>query len=305
MFFIGPMSELWYPSIADIMPRKRFEKLRRFLHFVDNMANDDNTQDKLFKVCCVVEEVAPNCRKVHPEENHSVDEQIIPLKTKYSRIQQYNPKKPVKWGFKNLVRAGSSGFMYDFYIYAGKDEMLETNKDGAKLSKSAQVVANLCQSLPTNAGHKLFFDNWFSTLDLMLYLQQKGVLACGTMRVNRLKKCPLKKTKELESDGRGSVDYRSDANSGIIIVKWLDNGPVHLVSTFVGVEPMAAVERWSKQHKKRVPIPCPQLVKMYSKGMGGVDLADMFIALYCITVKTRRWYIKVFRHCIDICKVNA
>ncbi len=39
----------------------------------------------------------------------------------------------------------------------------------------------------------------------------------------------------MESDGRGSVDYRSDANSGIIIVNWLDNGPVHLVSNFVGV----------------------------------------------------------------------
>ncbi len=31
----------------------------------------------------------------------------------------------------------------------------------------------------------------------------------------------------------------------------------------------------------------------------------MFIALYRITVKTHRWYIKVFWHCIDICKVNA
>ena len=109
----------------------------------------------------------------------------------------------------------------------------------------------------------------------------------------------------IPTNGRGSVDYCSDVNSGIIIVKWLDNGPVHLVSNFVGVEPLAAVERWSKEHKKWVPIPCPQVVKEYNKGMGGVDLADMLIALYRITVKTRRWYIKVFWHCIDICKVNA
>lgn len=298
-------NELRYPSLADIMPRKRFEKLRRYLHFVDNMVSDKNNPDKLFKVRCIVEEVAANCRKVRPEQNHWVDEQIIPLKTKYSKIRQYNPKKPVKWGFNNLVRAGSSGFMYDFYTYAGKDEVLEENEECAKLSKSAQIVAKLCESLPTNAGHKLFFDNWFSTLDLMLYLQQKGILACGTIRVNRLKKCPLKKTKELQSNGRDSVDYRSDVNSGIIIVKWLHNGPVHLVSNFVGVEPLTAVERWSKEHKKRVPIPCPQVVKEYNKGMGGVDLADMIIALYRITVKTRRWYIKVFWHCIDICKVNA
>ena len=37
-----------------------------------------------------------------------------------SIIRQYNPKKPKKWGFKNLVRAGASGIMYNFYFYAGK-----------------------------------------------------------------------------------------------------------------------------------------------------------------------------------------
>ncbi len=40
-------------------------------------------------------------------------------------------------------------------------------------------------------------------------------------------------------------------------------------------------------------------------GMGGVDLADMLIARYRIAVKPHRWYIKVFWHYVDICKVNA
>jgi hypothetical protein len=297
--------ELRYPSVADVMPRKRFEKLRRYLHFVDNMTYDKDCEDKLFKVRCIVEMVAANCRKVPPEENHSVDEQIIPSKTKYSRIRQYNPKKPVKWGFKNLVRAGSSGFMCDFFIYSGKDSTTEVSEGAQNLQKSAKIVVKLCEALPPNSGHKLYFDNWFTTLDLLLYLQQVGILACGTLRSNRLQKCPLKSNKDLKSAGRGSIDYRSDANSDIIIVKWFDNGPVHLVSNFVGVEPLASVERWSSKDKKRVPIPCPQIVKCYNGGMGGVDLADMFIALYRIVVKTCRWYIKVFWHCIDICKVNA
>ena len=46
-------------------------------------------------------------------------------------------------------------------------------------------------------------------------------------------------------------------------------------------------------------------MKEYNGGMGGVDLADMLIALYRIAVKTHRWYIKVFWHCVDICRVNA
>ena len=36
-----------------------------------------------------------------------------------------------------------------------------------------------------------------------------------------------------------------------------------------------------------------------------VDLVDILIALCRIKVRTKRWYIKIFWHLIDICKVNA
>ena len=39
--------------------------------------------------------------------------------------------------------------------------------------------------------------------------------------------------------------------------------------------------------------------------MGGVDLADMLIALYRTTIKSKRWYLKVLFHCVDIAKINA
>jgi hypothetical protein len=157
-----------YPAIADQMPFKRHEKLLSHLHFVDNNDMEENAS-KLAKIQPVIDIVREQCLKVSPEESHSIDEQIIPAKTKFSGIRQYNPKKPVKWGVKNLVRAGASGFMYDFYIYAGKDEDID-NFDFKDLQKSAQVVARLCQHLPSHSGHQLFFDNWFTTLDLLMYL---------------------------------------------------------------------------------------------------------------------------------------
>jgi hypothetical protein len=46
----------------------------------------------------VIDIFREQCLKVNPEECHSIDEQIIPAKTKFSGIPQYNPKKPVKWG---------------------------------------------------------------------------------------------------------------------------------------------------------------------------------------------------------------
>lgn len=39
--------------------------------------------------------------------------------------------------------------------------------------------------------------------------------------------------------------------------------------------------------------------------MGGVDLADMLIALYQTTYKSRRWYTAIFVQMLDICVNNA
>ena len=38
--------------------------------------------------------------KVEPEEYHSINEQIMPSKTKYIKIRQYNPKNHVNGGLK-------------------------------------------------------------------------------------------------------------------------------------------------------------------------------------------------------------
>ena len=101
----------------------------------------------------------------------------------------------------------------------------------------------------------------------------------------------------MKKAGRGTIDFKTDLESGVIIVKGLDNNAVHIASNCVGVEPVGEVERWSPEDRK-----CPQLIL---QGMGGVDLGDMVISLYRITIKTRRWYIKIFWHLVDMAKVNA
>ena len=168
--------------------------------------------------------------------------------------------------------------MYDFYLYAGKDEQKNDGPEISKLQKCARVFARLCDHLPKHSNHKLFCDNWFTTLDLLLYLKRIGIHVCGTVRSNRLQGCALNADKDLKRKGRGSLDYKSDMNSGIIVAKWYDNNAVHIASNFVGIEPMGTMERWSPQDKERKEIPCPQLVLQYNKGMDGFDLADMLIS---------------------------
>ena len=89
--------ELRYPPVADVMPRNRFQASTQHLHFVDNTTA--NANDKLTKIRPIIDAVRNEFIKLEPEEYHSIDEQIIPCKTKFSSIRQYNPKKPKKWGF--------------------------------------------------------------------------------------------------------------------------------------------------------------------------------------------------------------
>ena len=54
---------------------------------------------------------------------------------------------------------------------------------------------------------------------------------------------------------------------------------VQLTSNYVGIEPMDQIEKWDKTAGKRENVDCPQIAKAYNKSIGGVNLADMLIAL--------------------------
>ena len=91
----------WSPQlrcdrIASRMKLNRYETLRKFLHANDNNKKNDpeNINDKLFKVRPLLDMVRDNCLKIEPEQCYSIDEQIIPAKTKRSGgVKQYNPQK--------------------------------------------------------------------------------------------------------------------------------------------------------------------------------------------------------------------
>ena len=140
-----------YAPIADVMGRNRYKTLRRYLHANDNSLLEDETnkKNKLFKIQPVIDHVKFNCREIQPEKDQSIDEQIIPAKTAYNGIRQYNPKKPKKWGFENFVCSGSSGFMYDFFLYRGS-----STADGQKCTGSYAVL-RLIEKLPKNQDNRL------------------------------------------------------------------------------------------------------------------------------------------------------
>ena len=111
--------------------------------------------------------------------------------------------------------------------------------------------------------------------------------------------------KDLKKLGRGSHARRTDAKSGLSVTKWLDNKAVQVITNFCDVNATIKVKRWDRSKKEYINIDCPTVIQEYNKSMGGVDLADMLISLYRTAFKTKRWYIKVIFHLVDIVKVNS
>ena len=130
-----------------------------------------------------------------------------------------------------------------------------------------------------------------------LELKSLGVLTTATMKANRIAGCPLKREIDLKKEVRGSICYRSEANSGIVLVRWFDNKSV--VSTYSSPTTSGTVKRWNQSSKRHILVRFPEIVKDYNSVMGLVDLTDMLIALYS-PIKTHGWYLKVLIHC----KVN-
>ncbi|CAH2089682.1 unnamed protein product [Euphydryas editha] len=54
-----------------------------------------------------------------------------------------------------------------------------------------------------------------------------------------------------------------------------------------------------------MPVTCPNLIKKYNTYMGGVDLADMLIALYRTPFRGHRWHLPIFSQMLDICINNS
>jgi len=302
-------TNLRYEPIASVMPLKRYKLLRRQLHFVDNLTIDQS--DRYAKIRPILEHVKQNFLSVEQGKRFSIDEMMIPYKgTKAGTRRQYIRNKPKKWGFKMFVRAGVDGFVYDLFPYGGENTFHRTtftNYENRFFGLGQKVVIEFSKSIPDKSLSVLYFDNWFTSLELVSYLRKKfGILSLGTIQQNRLRGCNIIPDKQLLKKGRGNYSTKSDNKKKISVVKWADNKCVTLVSSFVPTtETREIVQRYDKSVKSRIDVSCPKVIKEYNTYMGGVDLADMLVSLCRTGIKSHRWYIAIFSQLLDICVNNA
>lgn len=89
------------------------------------------------------------------------------------------------------------------------------------------------------------------------------------------------------------------------LVKWKDNKCVTMMSSTYEALPLSEVQRWDKKTKTTKSVSCPNVVSMYNRCMGGVDIFDQLMEYYRTYIKTKKWTLKkVILHFMDAAIVN-
>ncbi|KAJ8942814.1 hypothetical protein NQ318_022828 [Aromia moschata] len=74
------------------------------------------------------------------------------------------------------------------YTGAGDNTILPNTPD---LGAASNVVVRLSQHIPNFVNHILYFDNFYTSLGLLVYLRSRGIYSLGTVRINRVPNCKL------------------------------------------------------------------------------------------------------------------
>lgn len=151
-------TDLRWPVIADAMPMKRFEILKRYFHLADNAKAkkyDDPSYDPLHKIRPLLDHILQWCKSLELTQHQSIDEMMVPFKGR-TKFKQYMPKKPTKWGFKVFARCSENGIVHDFIIYCGSKTSLGKFANLSEVGFGGKIVLSLCDSLPRVANFKIF-----------------------------------------------------------------------------------------------------------------------------------------------------
>ncbi|XP_050414127.2 piggyBac transposable element-derived protein 4 [Patella vulgata] len=281
--------------IRKCMSRDRYFAIQRDLHLTDSTkqpAKGADGFDRLYKVRPMIDMCKKSFREQYdPPQNISIDEGMVKYKGRLGFVQ-YMPMKPTKRGIKVWIAAASdTGYVHAFNVYTGK------SLDGVQEKNLGhKVVMDLMETMLYEYRH-VYFDNFFTSIDLAIELLNKKTYCCGTIRSNR-KYYPLSHVHKL---AKGSTKFIQSNN--LIATAWQDKKTVHILSTNCDAEMLVVQRRTRAGIIENVSKPL--CIINYNKCMGGVDLGDQLRQYYSFGRTSLKWWRYLFYFLLNVACVNS
>lgn len=305
-FYWESVGDMRNSMVAGAMRRDRFFQIMRFIHCADNTKPDES--DKMWKLRPFMDKL--KCKFLEhyqPEEKMSYDESMIKYYGRHS-CKQFLRGKPIRFGYKVWSLNTNSGYLVNCEVYQGKNSRRPENYEREFGKAAAPLVAMLDDLvvIDKNRPYDLYFDNLFTSFDLLVHLKNRGYRGTGTIRENRISKnCTLTEKKQLQKKERGEYEGVIEKETGVMLVRWLDNSVVTVASTVYGISPITHVKRYSQAQRKIISVPMPHVISQYNANMGGTDLMDENLGRYEISIRSKKFWWPIFIWYIDVAINNA
>ncbi|XP_066599936.1 piggyBac transposable element-derived protein 3-like [Prorops nasuta] len=256
--------------------------------------SDNNPNDKGWRVRSLINLFQKNILQFgYFQTAMSIDEMMIKSYAKTS-LKQFIRGKPIRFGLKMWGLCTSNGYLLGWDLYCGKNQ-IETNVL-MKCALGSRVVMNLLKDFLHNTTprkiniYHVYFDNYFTSFDLILHLRNIGLRATGTIRNDRVKI----KNEICKKAERGTFAVKNDKNSQINYITVMDSKPVSIASTAAGVNPTLPIKRYSSKEHEKKEIQFPHAFHIYNKYMGGVDTHDAHCNNLLPSIRSKKWTWVVF-----------
>lgn len=198
----------------------------------------------------------------------------------------------------------SNGYLLNVDLYCGKySKVTFLNKCALGSRVVMSLLDPLFRKVPAQeiTKYRVYFDNYFTSFDLILHLKKYGLKSTGTIRENRVKEKNIIDKKAL----RGTYAVKHDENSGKNYISVKDSKVVSVASTAAGVTPKLPSQRYNPEKKARTEILFPYAFHVYNKFMGGVDLHDSHCSNVLSCMRSKKWTWVVLMRLIQAAIVNA
>ena len=292
------ISDAGQSQVRESISRDRFELIFSHMHFADNSHLDP--KDKFTKLRPLIKQMNKNFLLYAPlQEYYCFDKTMCECFDSGLSLSG----RPVRIGYKLWCGATTQGYLVWFEPH--QEESTMTAEKDLDLGLGGNLVMRFADALLEKGQHPyhLCFNGFFTSVQLVSALKKKGVRATGTIRENRMEKCPLMNAAHMKTMKKGYFDFRVEENDEIILCRWHGDGVSSLCSSAVGIEPIGEVSCFVDDEISQMSR--PSIVKLYDECREGVANMDQIIAKYRVRIRSKKWYSVLVSFMVDVAVNNA